>query len=658
MKDGFVKIAAGMPAVRVADTKHNCSAAVNIAMKAGREGAHILVLPELCLTGYTCGDLFAQDLLLDGAKEALMELAEGTRSLNMLIFAGLPVRHGGKLYNCAAAVFGGRVLGVVPKSCIPNYGEFYEARKFTSAPHKMSTVIVGGETAPFGTDILFRCEALPELCVACEICEDLWTASSPSAAHAAAGANVIVNLSASNEAVGKAEYRRRLVETQSAKLICAYAYADAGEGESTTDMVFSGHGMICENGRMVAEAEPFSDRDLIVQAVDLRHISYDRRNITTYGTADDDGYMTVMFPLKYEAVELERGASAEIADPVLSPFGGYFADPTPFIPHGEAERAERCRLILEIQTRGLAARYTAARSRGFVIGISGGLDSCLALIVAVRAADRLGLDRECIEAVTMPCFGTSGRTRRNAEELCSLLGVRLRCVEIAEAVSVHFCDIGHDPENYNVVFENAQARERTQVLFDIANESGALVVGTGDLSELALGFATYNGDHMSSYGVNGDIPKTLVRCLVRYYANTALEAGEERLSEILLDIVNTPVSPELLPTNENGEIEQKTEELVGPYELHDFYLYRMIRYGECPEKIYRMAKLAFAGVFTADEIKRWMRVFYSRFFTQQFKRSCLPDGPKVGSVALSPRGDWRMPSDAAVTLWLKEIDEL
>lgn len=657
MKDGFVKIAAGMPAIKVADPKHNCNAAVGVAVKAAREGAHILVLPELCLTGYSCGDLFFQELLIEGAREALLELAEGTRSLNMLIFAGLPFRYGAGLYNCATAVFGGQVLAIIPKTFVKGSRGGSELRYFSPAPEKNGSVLVGSEEVSFGTNILLRCNALPELCVACEIGEDLMAPTSPSVSHCAAGANVIVNPFAAPEIVGAEEHKRALIKAQSAKLTCVYAMACAGEGESTTDGVFSGHGIICESGRIVAEAEPFSDRDLIIQAADLQHLSYDRRAGGAY-EIKDEGYTAVKLPLKYEAVSLEREETAGIADLVMSPFMGYFADPTPFIPHDENEKRERFAKILEIQTRGLAARYTAARSNGFVIGISGGLDSCLAMIVAVRAADRLGLDRECIEAVTMPCFGTSERTRRNADELCRLLGVRLRSVEIAEAVNIHFRDIGHDPDDYNVVYENAQARERTQILFDIANETGALVIGTGDLSELALGFATYNGDHMSSYGVNADIPKTLVRCLVRYYAETALEAGEVRLSQILLDIVNTPVSPELLPPDENGDIGQKTEELVGPYELHDFYLFRMLRYGERPEKIYRMARLAFEGIYAPDEIRRWMRVFYSRFFTQQFKRSCLPDGPAVGSVALSPRGAWCMPSDAVARLWLKEIEEL
>lgn len=658
MKDGFVKIAAGTPVVRVADTKHNCASAADIAVRAGREGAHILVLPELCLTGYTCGDLFSQELLLEEAKEALLDFAESTRILNTLIFVGLPIRHSGKLYNCAAAVFGGRILGVIPKTNIPNYGDLYEVRKFSPAPEMNDTVKLGDSNIPFGTNLLFKCEAMPELCVACEICEDLWVPDSPSVSHCSAGANVIVNLSASGETAGKAEYRRLLTLSQSAKMICAYAYADAGAGESTTDGVFSGHSMICENGKCQAEAEPFSDRDLIVAAVDLHHLTHDRQNITTYKASDPIGYQTVMFPLKYESVSLIGKDRAGVADTSLSPFAGYSVDSRPFIPASDDEREKRCRLIMDIQTRGLCSRFTASRSRGFVIGISGGLDSCLALLVAVRAADYLGLGRDCVEAITMPCFGTTGRTRKNAEELCRLLGVKFRCIDIADAVSVHFRDIGHDPADYNVVYENSQARERTQILFDIANGNGSLVVGTGDLSELALGFATYNGDHMSSYGVNADVPKTLVRYLVRYYADCCMERGERRLSEVLLDILNTPVSPELLPADENGEIGQKTEELVGPYELHDFYLYRTLRFGERPGKIYRMAKLAFADEFSPDEIKKWMRVFFSRFFTQQFKRSCLPDGPKVGSAALSPRGDWRMPSDASSALWLKEIDEL
>lgn len=658
MKDGFVKIAAGIPALRVADTEYNVTSAAAVAAKAGREGAHVLVLPELCLTGYTCGDLFLQELLLEGAEAALLELCESTRSLNMLIFVGLPIRHGGKLYSCAAAIFGGRVLGIVPKSHIPNYGESYELRYFAPAPSELGTVKLGGVDVPFGCSLLFRCEAMPELCVACEICEDLLAASSPSVAHCAAGANVIVNPAASSEAVGKQEFRRKAAELQSAKLICAYAYANAGMGESTTDVVFSGHSLICENGSCVAEALPFCDRELIVQAVDLRHICYDRQRINTVNAEAVNGYKSIYFPLRYETVELSGRLPSELSDRAMSPFGGYVPSRYPFIPSDDNERRAHCRLVLDIQTRGLCTRFNASGSRGLVIGISGGLDSCLALLIAVRAVDYLGLGRDCIEAITMPCFGTTSRTRGNAEELCRLLGVKLRCIDIANTVSSHFNDIGHSPDKCDVVFENAQARERTQILFDVANGCGALVVGTGDLSELALGFATYNGDHMSSYGVNSDIPKTLVRCLVRYLAEGFAADGETELSKVLYDIVNTPVSPELLPADENGEIGQKTEELVGPYELHDFYLYRMLRYGERPSKLFRMAKLAFAGEFTPDEIKRWMNVFLRRFFSQQFKRSCLPDGPKVGSVALSPRGDLRMPSDAAAELWLKEASEL
>lgn len=650
MNNGFIKIAAATPVLRVADVMHNAEQILRITGDAVRAGVHVLVFPELCLTGYTCGDLFGHDELLSAAESALLHVARETADTEMLIFVGLPLRHRSKLYNCAAALYGGRVLGIVPKSNIPNYGEFYEARKFAAAPDGVSEVMLDGKSVPFGTKLLFECPGMPDFKVACEICEDAWVASPPSIAHTGAGASVIVNLSASNETAGKAEYRRSLVRSLSASLVCAYAYADAGDGESTTDIVFSGHDMIAQNGTVTAEAEPFSGKELIVAAADLGHIAYDRRNITTRDADADDGYVHIPFDMPVRECELHPMPGTA--------FAGYSPDPRPFVPADAVRRDERCRLILGIQANGLASRIRAAHASALVIGISGGLDSCLALIVACLAADKTGLDRKSVYAVTMPCFGTSGRTRRNAEELCRLLGVGFECIEIADAVNLHFRDIGHDPEVRNVVYENSQARERTQILFDLANARSALLVGTGDLSELALGFATYNGDHMSSYGVNAGVPKTLVRYLVRYYAEKSEREGSPELAAVLLDILATPVSPELLPADENGEIAQETESLVGPYELHDFYLYHTLRYGERPSKIYRMARLAFDGEFSDDEIKKWMRVFFRRFFTQQFKRSCLPDGPKVGSAALSPRGDWRMPSDASAALWLDEIESL
>lgn len=650
MKNGFIKIAAATPKITLADTVKNKEEIARLAADAKAAGANVAVFPELCITGYTCGDLFGHETLVCAAMTAVTELCAETAELSLLMFVGFPMRYRSKLYNCAAVMYGGKLLGIVPKTNIPNYREFYEARNFSPAPHDISYVEIAGERVPFGTRLIFECAEMPSFAVACEICEDAWVASPPSIAHTGAGATVIANLSASNETVGKAEYRRSLVSSLSASLMCAYAYADAGAGESTTDVVFSGHDIIAENGTISAESAPFSASELTVAAVDLSHIAYDRQSISTREADSFEGYLHIPFDMPVSECELS-------AIPGTA-FGGYRPDPTPFVPTDPAKRGERCRLILEIQANGLASRMRAAHSSGLVIGISGGLDSCLALIVATLAADKLSLPRTAVSAVTMPCFGTSGRTRRNAETLCRLLGVGFECIDIADAVMLHFRDIGHSPEVRNVVYENSQARERTQILFDIANERNALLVGTGDLSELALGFATYNGDHMSSYGVNAGIPKTLVRYLVRYYAERSDADGAHELSEVLLDILATPVSPELLPADENGKIAQETESLVGPYELHDFFLYRTLRFGERPSKIHRMASLAFEGTFTPDEIKKWMRVFFRRFFTQQFKRSCLPDGPKVGSAALSPRGDWRMPSDVSAALWLDEIDSL
>ena len=634
MKHGFVKVAAATPKIKVADTVYNTEQIRLLMTESAAWGARITVFSELCITGYTCQDLFLQEKLLSGAKEALMQLAEASASLPGIYFVGLPYEINGKLYNVAAAISDGQVLGMVPKSYIPNYNEFYEVRHFTSGAELSVSV-----TLPDGSDVLvdreqmFVCEQMPKLKIAVELCEDLWTPNPPSIAHALSGADVIVNLSASNEITGKSEYRKELVCGQSARLISAYIYASAGEGESTQDLVFAGHNMIAENGRMLAESERFG-HGVIYTEIDVEKLTAERRRMTTFVT--EDHYSEVTFELEQEETKLTR-----------------YIDPAPFVPGNKNDRDKRCDEILMIQAMGLKKRleHTGA---GAVVGISGGLDSTLALLVTVRAFDLLGRDRKEITAVTMPGFGTTDRTYDNAVNLIRCLGAEFVEVDIKNAVNVHFADIGQDASVHDVTYENSQARERTQILMDIANKKHALVIGTGDLSELALGWATYNGDHMSMYAVNASVPKTLVRHLVRYYADTC---GDELLEKTLLDVLDTPVSPELLPP-EDGKISQKTEDLVGPYELHDFFLYYMLRFGFAPEKIYRLARIAFGETYEDAFILKWLKTFYRRFFAQQFKRSCLPDGPKVGSVAVSPRGDLRMPSDACYTIWKAELDKI
>ena len=637
MKYGFIKVAAASPALRVADCCYNAEQSVAAMQRAAAAGVRLLVLPELGLTGYTCGDLLLQPVLQQGALHALQTLLAVSAGLPMTTVAGLPLEVEGKLYNCAAVLHGGKILGVVPKTNLPNYGEFYEARWFTPAPAEAKAISLLGQQVPFGTDLLFCCRELPEYKLAVEICEDLWVALPPSTRHAMAGATVIANCSASDETIGKAEYRRELITGQSARLMAGYLYADAGRGESTTDMVFAGHDLIAENGRLLAETALFTN-EMIVTEIDVHRLTAERRRTNTWRAADSAGYTIIPFSLPAEVTTLTR-----------------LIDPHPFVPADSAERKQRCEAILTMQAEGLRRRLEHIGCPCAVLGISGGLDSTLALLVAVRALDLLGRPRTDMIAVTMPGFGTSHRTRSNAELLCEKLGVTLRTVSIAAAVRQHFKDIGHDESVTDTTYENAQARERTQVLMDIANQENGIVVGTGDLSELALGWATYNGDHMSMYGVNGSIPKTLVRYLVRHAAETC---GDEALAAVLYDILDTPVSPELLPADEGGRIAQKTEDLVGPYELHDFFLYHFIRYGCPPQKLLYLAENAFAGRYDRAVILKWLRIFCRRFFQQQFKRSCLPDGPKVGSVTLSPRGDWRMPSDASAALWLREIDEL
>ncbi len=637
MQDGFVKIAAATPDLRVADCAYNASEIVKLARQAAAKGAHLVVFPELCLTGYTCGDLFLQRTLLDGALAALDTVCRETAALNAAVVVGLPLVHQGKLFNVAAVLCGGKIEGIVPKQFIPNYSEFYEARHFVSgAGVPFQTISLLGQDTLFagGEPLVFQCADMPEFTLGVEICEDLWVANPPSTRLAQAGATVIVNLSASDEIIGKASYRRDLVRQQSARLLCAYLYADAGFGESTQDLVFAGHDLIAENGALLAESKLF-DRGVIYADIDVQRLTHERRRMNTFVTEQNPAVA---------ALPVHPGAN-DLTDRTFPR--------TPFVPASKALRDERCEEILSLQATGLATRLRHTHAKTAVVGLSGGLDSTLALIVLVHAFDMLGLDRKGILAVTMPCFGTTARTKGNAEKLADAYGVTLQTVDIKAAVDQHFSDIGQSKDDLSVTFENGQARMRTLVLMNLANKTGGMVVGTGDLSELALGWATYNGDHMSMYGVNASIPKTLVRYLVAYEADRTM--GE--LSDVLYDVLDTPVSPELLPPKD-GEISQKTEDLVGPYELHDFFLYYMLRFGYPPRKIYRIARKTFAGVYDDATIKKWLVTFVRRFFTQQFKRSCLPDGPKVGTVTLSPRGDWRMPSDACAALWLSEAERL
>ena len=637
MRDGFVKVAAGTPKIRVADCDYNAGQIIALMKDAAAKGVKVLALPELCITGYTCGDLFLQDTLLDGAERVLGRILEETKELNLFAAVGLPIRYRNKLYNCSAVIQNGNILGLIPKTHIPNYGEFYEARWFTSGDDMGATdyciPFAGQESVEFSAGMVFRCVDLPELVVGVEICEDLWALDPPSNRLAAEGVTLMLNLSASDEVAGKADYRRSLVMSQSARLVCGYIYADAGEGESSTDLVFAGHNMIAENGVLLAENQFHTG--LTVSELDVKRLAYERRRINTFSASCRDVYPNY-FTLKPVDTPLTRPIS-----------------PTPFIPADETRRAERCEEILKIAALGLKKRLEHTNASCAVVGLSGGLDSTLAILITAKAFDLLGRDRKGILAVTMPCFGTTRRTRSNAELLAAELGTDFREVNIGAAVERHFADIGQSMEDHSVTFENGQARERTQVLMDLANQRGGLVIGTGDLSELALGWATYNGDHMSMYGVNGSIPKTLVRHLVAWEADRL--GG--RAGEVLRDILDTPVSPELLPPKD-GEIAQRTEDLVGPYELHDFFLYYAIRWGFRPRKVFRLAVYALGDRYGRDTLLKWLKNFYRRFFSQQFKRSCLPDGPKVGSVALSPRGDWRMPSDAVAKLWLDELEGL
>lgn len=639
---GLVRVAVGAPELKVADVNFNRARIAELAVEARQEGCQILLLPELCLTGYSCGDLFYQPLLQQQALAALQQLAIETSASNLVLIVGLPLQVEGRLYNCAALLANGQVCGLVPKTYLPNSAEFYEERWFSSSSRvTVDSILLAGEDIPFGADLLFAASNNPQCCIGLEICEDLWAVEPPSGGLAAAGATLLLNPSASPEVLGKQAYRRQLVCSQSARCLAGYAYASAGPGESSSDLVYAGHSLIAENGQLLTETERFAFSSQLAWAdIDLARLVTERLRNSSFADAGcSDDLRIVDFQLCETSVR-------NLARPIPS---------RPFVPEGESERDARCEEIFAIQTTGLARRLRHTGSQQVVIGVSGGLDSTLALLVVVRAFDKLGLTREGIVAVTMPGFGTTARTRGNAEKLAELLGVSLRVISIDAAVRQHFTDIGHDQTQHDITYENAQARERTQVLMDIANQVEGLVIGTGDLSELALGWCTYNGDHMSMYGVNAGVPKTLVRYLVDWCAEVVFE-GET--TQVLHDIGATPVSPELLPPDANGEIGQKTEETVGPYELHDFFLYHAVRLHYPPAKIFVFACQAFAGRYEPVELLRWLKVFYRRFFSQQFKRSCLPDGPKVGSVALSPRGDWRMPSDASVNLWLAELDAL
>jgi len=636
MKYGFVRIAAATPMVNVADCFKNADEIIKLAFSAEKNKASAVVFPELSITGYTCGDLFLQQELIQRAKEALIAIAKKTEILEIIICVGLPFEVDGNLFNCCAVIHKGSVLGFVPKSSLPNYNEFYEKRWFSEAPSENRLVLFDGKKVPFGTKLLFENINNSDFVFSVEICEDLWTAIPPSSYHAQAGASVIFNLSAGNEITGKDIYRKNLVLSQSARLLCGYIYACAGEGESTTDMVFSGHNIIAENGKMLKESKRF-ENGIYFADIDLEYIKSERIKNSSF-SVNPSGYERVLFDHISKDFELNR-----------------YIDPTPFVPSNINDRNKRCEEIITIQALGLKKRISHIGCKNVIIGISGGLDSTQALIVAAKAFETLNIDNKGIIAVTMPCFGTSDRTYHNAVKLCKALGTTVIEIDIKEAVLKHFRDLGHNPDIHDLTYENSQARERTQILMDLSSKHNGFVVGTGDLSELALGFATYNGDHMSMYGVNTSVPKTLIRYLIKYVAdNPEGHFKSEGVREILLDILDTPVSPELLPPDEKGKISQVTEDIVGPYELHDFFLYNFMRMGFPPEKIIFLAKLAFKEKYSLDIIKKWFKIFIKRFFSQQYKRSCLPDGPKVGSVSLSPRGDWRMPSDASFNSFIHD----
>lgn len=640
MKDGFIKVAAGSVKTTVADTSANTEEIKKRILEADSAGVNVLTLPELCITGYTCGDLFYSDVLLSSALRSLDEISHFTASLYPVVIVGLPIKYRFKLFNCAAVIHRGKVLALIPKTHLPVYSEFYERRQFSSADEILdenATVTIGCAEVPIKSRVIIRHSEMEAFSFGVEICEDLWAQSPPGEALCKAGCMLMFNPSASDELIGKESYRRMLALSTSARLICGYVYCNAGPYESTQDMVFSQHHLICDNGSLLAENKPFEDRTLLVSEIDIGRLSNERHKMTSYKSYADSSFTVLTFKQELRETELSIKINRN-----------------PFVPPDDGQLNERADMILKIQSSGLSKRLEHTHAKTAVIGVSGGLDSCLALLVAARAMDALKRPLTDIIAVSMPCFGTTKRTKGNAEKLCACLGVTFREINITDAVNQHFKDIGHNPAVHDVTFENCQARERTQVLMDLSNKEGGLVIGTGDLSELALGWATYNGDHMSMYAVNSSVPKTLVRYIIRYVAGKS----EETLREVLEDILDTPVSPELLPADENGAITQKTEDLVGPYELHDFFLYYTLRFGFSPSKIFRLAKYAYQGAYDDETILSWLRVFIKRFFSQQFKRSCMPDGPKVGSVSLSPRSDWRMPSDASPELWLRDLESI
>lgn len=631
MKYGFVKTAAVTCDVKVADCIKNQHAIENGILKASSLGAEIIVFPELCITGYTCGDLFYQNTLKNGALCALENIVKYSSDINAVIFVGCPIAFRNRLYNCAVAICNGKILGIIPKSYLPNYNEFYEKRQFTAAPEEVHEITVCGQTTLFGKNLLFRCLSHKNLVIAAEICEDLWVPNPPSGKLTVAGATVVVNLSASNELIGKSEYRKDLVKLQSARCVCGYVYCSAGYGESTTDLVFSGHNLICENGKVLNESKLFENQ-ITVSEIDVDFLADERAKV--FPDEEKDGFEIIDFCLNETDASLTR-----------------VFDRMPFVPKDKEELDSRASLILKMQSEALKKRIEHTHTKSLVVGLSGGLDSSLALIVA-KSASQASINKPEVIAVTMPCFGTTKRTHKNAINLAKSMGVTIKEINIKKAVMQHFDDIEQSDKIYDVTYENSQARERTQVLMDIANKTGGMVIGTGDLSELALGWATYNGDHMSMYGVNSSVPKTLIRYIIHHYAMTA----DNKIREVLYDILDTPVSPELLPSD-GAEMTQKTEDLVGPYELHDFFLYYMLRMYYSPEKLFYIARLTFTD-YAGIEILKWLETFIRRFFAQQFKRSCLPDGVKIGSVSLSPRGDWRMPSDACPAMWTEQIAEI
>ncbi|MFD1776171.1 NAD(+) synthase [Paenibacillus rhizophilus] len=642
---GFSRVAAASPELRVADCIFNADKIMEVIEQADKQQVEYLVLPELCITGYTCADLFMQRRLLDSALEALLAIAGKTAGLSMVVIAGLPIEIRGRLYNCAAVIQNGSILGIVPKTCIPGYSEFYEPRWFAGAEElETAEFRIGGASVPIGSDLMFVCDGNSNLVFGVEICEDLWVPVPPSSRLAQAGAVLLFNPSASNELVGKADYRRQLVSSQSASCVAGYVYAGSNTGESSTDVVFGGHSIIAENGQTLAESDRFTHESRITIAdIDIPKIHYSRMIMGTFrGGRGGADYREIAFGNPARQSDSPRKLARNVVT-------------NPFVPGNPLQRDERCQEILSIQTSGLMKRIRHIGTKQAVIGISGGLDSTLALLVAVKAMQLLGRPASDVLAVTMPGFGTTNRTYDNAVGLIKALGASMKVVDIKAACLQHFADIGHDKDVHDLTYENVQARERTQILMDLANKNGGIVIGTGDLSELALGWCTYNGDHMSMYGVNSGIPKTLIKYAVQWYAD---HEADETAAKFLYDIIATGISPELLPPSPDGEIAQLTENILGPYDVHDFYLYHMLRTGAPPAKILYLAEHAFGDTFTREQLVQWMRVFYSRFFSQQFKRSCLPDGPKVGTVSLSPRGDWRMPSDASASLWLREVEEL